>query len=93
MDGSDRKNSFRTGKEGIAMRTPDTAVTRNRSAEGREYRAIYVAAFALFLAAALLSRFLPPRWRPFPPSAERGHSILKEARAAAGAFVPFAMMG
>ena len=66
---------------------------RRLRAEGREYRAIYVAAFVLFLAAVIVTRFLPPKWRPWPPSADKSRSVFGEARAAAGAFVPFAMMG
>ena len=77
----------------IAMRTPDVTVARAKNAEGREFRAIYLAAFVLFLAAVVVTRFLPPKWRPWPPSAERALSVLAEARAAASAFVPFAMMG
>jgi hypothetical protein len=75
------------------MRTLDATVARAKTAEGREFRAIYLAAFVLFLAAVVVTRFLPPKWRPWPPSADRARSVLAEARAAASAFVPFAMMG
>jgi hypothetical protein len=77
----------------IAMRTPEMTIARAKNAEGREFRAIYLAAFVLFLAAVVVTRFLPPKWRPWPPSADRARSVLAEARAAASAFVPFAMMG
>lgn len=77
----------------IAMRVADATVMRHRAAEGREFRAIYWAAFAVFLAAALVGRVLPRKWRLFQSGDMAGRSVFQEARAAAGAFVPFAMMG
>ena len=59
----------------------------------RDYRLLYVICLPLFLAAALAGRVLPARWRPWPRTDRSARSILAEARAAAGAYLPYAMMG
>ena len=64
-----------------------------RAAEDREFRALYAFCFAIFLVAALMSRVLPARWRPWPPTDLNSRSVIGEARAATSAFLPFTMMG
>lgn len=58
----------------------------------RDYWLLYLLCLPLFLAAAIVSRVLPARWRPWPPSARTARSIFGEARAAADAYLPYAMM-
>jgi|GEM_PF-3356420 len=65
----------------------------SRSQDLREFRALYLMCLVLFLPAAIVARVLPARWRPWPPTDRHSRSVLDEARAAASAFVPFAMMG
>ena len=83
-------NPTTTSKEDVAM--PASLPTRKtkRTEDAREFQALYLICLALFLPAAIAARILPAGWRPWPPT---DRSILGEARAAASAFVPFAMMG
>lgn len=60
----------------------------------RDYRLLYLGCFPIFLLAATVARALPARWRPWPPASRtNSRSILGEARAAAEACLPYAMMG
>lgn len=59
----------------------------------RDYRLLFILTLPLFLSAAIAARVLPARWRPWPPSDRSTRSIFAEARAAAGAYLPYAMMG
>jgi len=85
--------ALRHGTGRIDMRRHDGSLPRSKSAEAREFGALLTIAFVFFLAAALIGRVLPARWRPWPPSGRRHRSVVAEARAAADAFMPFALMG
>jgi hypothetical protein len=61
-----------------------------RQQEALEYRLVYLAGFAVFLAVAVATRLLPAGRRRSPG---RDRSIVGEARAAANTFIPFAFMG
>jgi NaMN:DMB phosphoribosyltransferase len=61
-----------------------------RRQEALEYRLVYLAGFAVFLAVAVATRLLPGRQRH---PQRRRRSIVGEARAAADTFIPFAFMG
>jgi hypothetical protein len=63
---------------------------RERQQEALEYRLVYLAGFAVFLAVAVATRLLPGRQRH---PQRRRRSIVGEARAAADTFIPFAFMG
>lgn len=77
-------------KEEVAMSASLTSRKAKRTEDAREFQALYLICLALFLPAAIAARILPARWRPWPPT---NRSVFSEARAAASAFVPFAMMG
>lgn len=62
------------------------------SDEEKQYRRIYLACFPLFLVVAIITRLLPPAWRPFPRAPGRRRSILAEAREAAHSTIPHAFM-
>jgi hypothetical protein len=66
---------------------------RERQQEALEYRLVYLAGFAVFLAVAVATRLLPGRQRQRHPQQARRRSIVGEARAAADTFIPFAFMG
>lgn len=68
-----------------------TAAPRRETAW--EFRLIYAASFAFFLAAGIVARALPSHWRPKPVGAAGGKSVFGEAKAAASIVVPLAFMG
>lgn len=80
-------------REGMAMSVSEITRRPSRSDDVREFRALYLICLALFLPAAIVARFLPARWRPWPPTDRNSRSVIEEARAAVSAYVPFAMMG
>ncbi len=86
-------NKIDDEREVTAMDASETTRGRRRVSENREFRAMYVVCFVLFLMAATVSRLLPLRWRPWPPTDRHSRSIIGDARAATSAFLPFAMMG
>lgn len=77
----------------MAVQARYAAGSRSRwaSTETAESRLIFLVSFPVFLAAALLSRLLPPSVRP--GFAAGGRSVVAEARAAANTCIPFAFMG
>ena len=59
--------------------------------EEREFRIMLRLTFVIFLVAAIVSRFLPRRWRLFPArEGARRKSVFGEAWEAANITVPFA---
>lgn len=71
--------------------TRSVPLPREKRAEAKEFRLIFLASFALYLVAAVVSRLTP--WRPARGRAKHsGVSIFGEARAAAYASIPLAFM-
>ena len=66
--------------------TSATPLSRLRAREATEFRALFVAAFPLFLAAGLVKRALPSQ------TPGKRKSVIAEARAAANTCIPFAFM-
>lgn len=62
------------------------------AAERRQFRLIFMAAFAVFLTITALARLLPRRLRPWSPPADRRLSFVAEARALTHTVVPFAFL-
>jgi hypothetical protein len=62
------------------------------AADRRQFRLIFVVAFALFLAITLLGRLLPRRLRPWTPAGDRRLSLVAEARALTDTVLPFAFL-
>jgi hypothetical protein len=75
------------------MPRPSAAPSKTKREEALEFRLIFLASFAIFLVASLVTRVLPGGWRPYLPGTEGHLSIIGEARAAAHTFAPFAFMG
>ena len=63
------------------------------SREQRRFQRMQRLLFVLFLPVALLSRLLPPSWRPFRKALGGRQSLLQEARHAANLCAGFAFMG
>lgn len=61
-----------------------------RSATARQFRLIYWVGFAYFLVVALAMRLLPTSRRPSLPGLASPRSVIGEARALTGTFIPFA---
>jgi hypothetical protein len=66
---------------------PDLAELRQR--DRLEFTLLLWALFAVFLPLALVTRLLPPAWRPFRA---KGKSFVGEAWEAANTIAPFAFM-
>ena len=75
------------------MQTHTPPRRHGHGTDHRDYRLLFILTLPLFLSAAIVARVLPARWRPWPPSDQSTRSILADARAAAGAYLPYAMMG
>ncbi|MCB8839099.1 hypothetical protein [Aurantimonas sp. VKM B-3413] len=60
--------------------------------ERQEYRIIYALSFPLFLAVALISRFVPARLRPIAVEPGSYFAVFSDARAAAHSVLPYAFM-
>ncbi len=75
-----------------AVATHPVSLTKVRREKAREFRLILVAAFVYFLLVACVARLLPRAWRPSLPPTDGRRSIIGEAKALAGTFVPFAFM-
>jgi len=58
-----------------------------------DFRLIYIVSFIIFFASAALGRLMPWRWPARWSGSHRRSSIIREARAAANTFTPFAFMG
>jgi hypothetical protein len=79
------------GHFGGAGRAPQPA--RRRAQEAIEFKIMFWVAFPVFLLAAMVGRLLPRRaGLPVLPGEPRP-SLIKEARIAAAAMIPFAFMG
>ncbi len=61
-----------------------------RSATARQFRLIYWVGFGYFLLVAIAMRFLPKSRRPTLPGLVGKRSVIGEARALTGTFIPFA---
>ncbi len=61
--------------------------------ENRQLRWMLAIGFFVFLAPAAFARATGWRWRPWPPGPKGYSSVIGEARAAAGTYVPYALMG
>lgn len=61
--------------------------------EARQFNRLFIVVFVLFLPVALIARLLPRSWRPWDLAGETSMSVIAEAKAAAGTFIPFAFMG
>jgi len=68
------------------------AAKGGRAFEAWEFRCTYALTFPVFLATAAIARLLGWHWRPWPPGPKGYASIVEEARAAAGSFIPFAFL-
>ena len=64
-----------------------------KRAESMEYRAIFIAAFGVFLVAAIAERLLPTRWFARTAGAGRRKTILEQAKDAAKTCAAYAFMG
>ncbi len=82
--------SFSRPQRKEVMPAMTTTTAKPRSREEGEFRLIFLASFALFLFAALISRAMPWNWGKPRPGQPR--SIIAEARAAANTAIPFAFM-
>ena len=74
------------------MQTTGRLPHSDRQADRRAYQLLYLGCFPMFFLAALAARMLPSRRHPSPAAIPTSRSILGEARAAADASLPFAMM-
>jgi hypothetical protein len=58
-----------------------------------QFRVIYVAAFGVFLLPAIISLFLPRKWRLLPETPGAKWSFIGQAKAAANTAATYALMG
>jgi hypothetical protein len=65
---------------------------RGKRRETLEYQAIYLIAYVAFLAAALIGRVLPWRWRILGGPGVGGKTVFEEARDLTTGTVPYAFM-
>ncbi len=75
------------------MQTGAESVGKWVDREDRQLRRMLAAGFVLFLVPATVAWLTGWRWRPWPPGPEGYRSIVSEARAAAGTYVPYAFLG
>lgn len=75
-----------------ALATHPVSLTKVRREKAREFRLILAVAFVWFLLVVCVARLLPRAWRPSLPSTGGRRSVIGEAKALAGTFVPFAFM-
>ena len=75
-----------------ALATHPVSLTKLRREKARAFRLMLALAFVYFLIVALVARLLPRAWRPSLPPMNGRRSVIGEARALAGTFVPFAFM-
>ncbi len=85
---------LRRGQHGetVEMAHASVSALRLRTETAREFRLIYALAFVYFLPIALVARFLPSHYRSCGTTKPARRSVIDEARATAGALVPFAFM-
>lgn len=93
---SDQTEASVTEKENgdmaVGTATREHRLLDLRRQEQLEYRLISIACFPLFLVIAIVSRFLPRSWRPFPGAKGKRRSVFGDARAAVNTIIPFAFM-
>jgi hypothetical protein len=75
-----------------AVATHPASLTKMRREKAREFRLILAVAFLYFLVVACVARLLPTALRPSLPPTSGRRSVIGEAKALAGTFVPFAFM-
>ncbi|MEO1089941.1 MAG: hypothetical protein AAFX81_04880 [Pseudomonadota bacterium] len=76
-----------------AIATSMGSPARLRRDKAREFRLILAVAFLYFLVVSVVARLLPQALRPaLPDGGNRRRSVIGDAKALAGTFVPFAFM-